>query len=108
MGIQMNEEKFEELIKEVRQMGARIEELQQHSAQEYVGPLMKLKEAAEYTARSESTFRKEFELGYWTNIKMTGGGHPRFSKMDLDRDMEPWRINSSYKHKHRGRKKKAV
>ena len=53
--------------------------------------LFNIDEAAAYTRRSRRTFQRECRRGLWTCIKV-GGGHPRFSKEDLDKDMEAWTI----------------
>lgn len=58
---------------------------------------MNMKEAAEYTKCSLSTFQKEYSKGLWTSIRMKGTGHPKFLAKDLDDDMAAWKELSRYR-----------
>ena len=60
---------------------------------------MNMKEAAEYTKCSLSTFQKEFREGIWTAIRIKGRGHPKFLPEDLDKDMAAWKELSRYRRK---------
>ena len=80
-----------------------VEALQLHdSSGSCLGPLMDMKDAAKYTGRSRRTFQREFHRGLWTSIEVAGG-HPKFSRKQLDKDMESWLKFSQFRrHERKG------
>ena len=93
----MKEEPPTEIVEALRQIITEITDTQ------LKGPLIGMEEAAKYTGRSCKTFRNEFHRGIWTPVKVSAG-HPKFSKKDLDKDMEPWTQYSKFR-KHEGRRR---
>lgn len=86
-----------EILDEVRELSASIEKLKFCTVGENrLGPLMNLQSAAQYTGRSRRTFQKEFHQGLWTSVTV-GGGHPKFSRSQLDEDMAAWIIFSKFR-----------
>ena len=65
--------------------------------------LLNMNEAAKYTGRSRKTFQNEFHRGLWTFVKVANG-HPKFSKEQLDKDIQQWTQYSRFrKHERKSR-----
>jgi hypothetical protein len=88
---------LKQLVQELQKAAEMIMELKLHSNKEWLGPMLTMKQAAEYTGRTHSTFQKEYKKGFWTSVNIGGSGHPKFSKRLLDQDMECWVQHSRYK-----------
>lgn len=58
--------------------------------------LINTDQAAAYTGRSRRTLDREVRLGFWTCIRATEKGHPKFRREDLDKDMEAFRQLGRY------------
>jgi len=95
----MKKSNIDELIEELHRIGKHL-----HSTRDNAGPLMSLEEAAHYTSRSASLFRRELKLGMWTCIQVGGKGHPKFSPKDLDEDIKVWAKHSKYRRPVKPRK----